>query len=88
MTPTPRNVTIDLARVTEISGGGRGALMELMAEKERNDKISVSLEGLRPEMQHQLSNLSKLFYFAKEDALAFLGRIDRKSNWLLRCGTI
>jgi len=86
--PAPRNVTIDLARVTEISGGGRGALLALIAEKERNDKISVSLEGLSPGMLGQLSNLSKFFYFAKEDALAFLGRIDRESRWLLRSGTI
>jgi hypothetical protein len=82
--PVPRIVAIDLARTTEISDGGRDVLLTLLASTETNDKIVVSLEGLGPDRLEPLSNLSKFIHLTKNAAFAALGRVPKKSNWLVR----
>jgi len=47
--PVPRLAAIDLGRTTEISEGGRDALLTLLASTEKGDRVVVSLEGLSPD---------------------------------------
>ena len=72
--PAPRRVIVELGGVTEVEKVARKALIELLAECEKEERLVVCLEGLGAE-QVAIFPLVPPFYEHRVTALAALGDV-------------
>jgi anti-sigma B factor antagonist len=78
--PIPRRIVFDLAQATEVDDEGRRALRALLAAGERDTKVTVSLEGLAPELADGFP-AEPPFYSGRDAAIAALGDISDTPGW-------
>jgi len=78
--PTPRRVLFDLGQTTEISDAGRNALLALLANKEEDARVTISVEGFA----QKTFPIEPPMYSERAGALAALGDVSDTPAWIIQ----